>query len=133
MPLSDIRFTDNSDEVKAELRKATARALEKAGLKAEGYAKKLCPVGTGRLRNSIEHKVTDDSVYIGSNVEYAPYVELGTGIHYPGGRRTPWMYEDAKGIWHKTSGSKAQPYLKPSVADHAAEYRGIIENELKNG
>lgn len=32
-----------------------------------------------------------------------------------------------------TNGQRAQPYLKPAVADHADTYRGIIESELKNG
>ncbi len=89
---------------------AVDRALEMCGLKAEGYAKKLCPVDTGNLRNSITHQQEGDSVeIIGTNVEYAAYVEMGT------------------------SRSRAQPYLEPAVADHADVYRQIFESELKNG
>ena len=51
----------------------------------------------------------ENAVYIGTNVEYSSYVELGT------------------------INMDAQPFLKPAVADHANEYRKIIENELKNG
>ena len=116
----------------------------------------LCPVDTGLLRNSITHAVAgerpaidrysgsskhgdtpttrknkvagkpapephagsysgtigrngDKAVYIGSNVEYAAYVEMGT------------------------SKTKAQPYLKPAVVDHAEEYKRIAEEFLKNG
>ena len=58
-------------------------------------------------------------------------VELGTGIYYPGGRKTPWVYQDAKGNWHMTHGQRAKPYLKPAVADHAQQYKQIIETELK--
>ena len=107
----NVQFTDNSKEIIEAMQQATVRALEKCGLTAEGYAKKLAPVDTGNLRNSITHDVDDGetAAYIGTNVEYAPYQELGT-IHI-----------------------KAQPFLKPSVADHANEYRKIIENELKNG
>ena len=107
----EIKFTDNSKEVLEAMQQAAVRALEKCGLTAEGYAKKLCPVDTGNLRNSITHDLDDGepAAYIGTNVEYAPYVCLGT-IHM-----------------------KAQPFLKPAVADHANEYRKIIENELKNG
>ena len=107
----DIKFTDNSKEVIEAMKEAAVRALEKCGLTAEGYAKKLCPVDTGNLRNSITHEVDDGepAAYIGTNVEYAPYVCLGT-IHM-----------------------KAQPFLKPAVADHANEYRKIIEDEMKNG
>nr|DAL16905.1 MAG TPA_asm: putative tail component [Caudoviricetes sp.] len=72
------------------------------------------------------------AVYIGTNVEYAPYVELGTGSHTAGGRPTKWIYADDKGT-HMTGGHQAKPFLKPAVADHAAQYRDILENELKNG
>ena len=107
----NVQFTDNSKEIIEAMQQATVRALEKCGLTAEGYAKKLAPVDTGNLRNSITHDVDDgeQAAYIGTNVEYAPYQELGT-IHM-----------------------KAQPFLKPAVADHANTYRKIIEKELKNG
>ena len=106
-----VTIQDHSAEVSAEIKAALLRGLEKCGLVAEGYAKKLCPVDTGNLRNSITHEVDDGepAAYIGTNVEYAPYQELGT-IHM-----------------------KAKPFLKPAGADHANEYRKIIENELKNG
>lgn len=127
----EIKFTDNSREVLAAMLEAKMRALEKCGLTAEGYAKKATPVDTGNLRNSISHKVTEDAVYIGTNTEYAPYVEFGTGKYYPGGRPDSWVYQDEKGNWHRTEGSKAQPFLKPAVADHAQQYRKIIESEMK--
>ena len=102
---------DNSKEIANDIKSEILRGLETCGLVAEGYAKKLAPVDTGNLRNSITHDVDDGepAAYIGTNAEYAPYVCLGT-IHM-----------------------KAQPFLKPAVADHANEYRKIIEKELKNG
>lgn len=128
----NIDLHDHSDEVLAALQEAAERALEKCGLVAEGYAKRLAPVDTGNLRNSITHKVDPEepAVYIGTNSEYGAYMELGTGKYYPGGRPTPWKYQDANGNWHWTAGNKAQPYLKPAVADHANQYRAIIEDEL---
>ena len=131
----NVQFTDNSEAVLEAMQAAAHRALEKCGLTAEGYAKKLCRVDTGNLRNSITHMVDDGELaaYIGTDIEYAPYVELGTGIHYPGGRQTPWVYQDAKGNWHMTHGQRAQPYLKPAIADHQQTYRNIIEDEMKNG
>lgn len=130
-----VDFTDNSKEVLAAMHEAAARALEKCGLVAEGYAKKLCPVDTGNLRNSITHTVDEQepAAIIGTNNEYAAYVELGPGKYAEGGRPTPWVYQDAKGNWHMTHGQRAQPFLKPAVADHAAQYRDILESELKNG
>jgi len=130
-----FRIIDNSEEIKKEFEAALLRGLEKCGLVAEGYAKKLCPVDTGNLRNSITHTVDEQepAAIIGTNNEYAAYVELGTGKYAEGGRPTPWVYQDAKGNWHMTHGQRAQPFLKPAVADHAAQYRDILESELKNG
>jgi HK97 gp10 family phage protein len=128
-------FVDNSEAFKKKLNSAFLAALERCGMQGEGYSKDLVPVDTGNLRNSISHKVdsSEPSVYIGTNSEYGAYVELGTGEHYPGGRQTPWVYKDAHGNWHRTSGQKAQPFLKPAVANHRQTYRNIIEDELKNG
>ena len=61
-----IEITDNSGKVKEEFEAAVLRALETCGLTAEGYAKLLCPVDTGNLRNSITHQV-EPAVYIGTN------------------------------------------------------------------
>ena len=146
-----VEIHDNSKEVSDNIKAALLRGLETCGLVAEGYAKKLAPVGTpestgipgyigGLLRGSITHALSGkqpaistyqdnagtrrgsysgtapeesgankSAVYIGTNVEYAPYVCLGT-IHM-----------------------KAQPFLKPAVNDHKDEYRKILENSLKNG
>lgn len=98
----------NVDEYLKQVDAAKARGLEAVGLTAERYAKALCPVDTGRLRNSISHAVEGDSAYIGTNVEYAPYVEMGTV-------RT-----------------RAQPYLKPAAQDHADEYKQILLEYLQN-
>ena len=130
-----ITLDDHSDEVLSALDTALARGLEKCGLVAEGYAKKLCPVDTGNLRNSITHTVTDvneQAAYVGSNTEYAAYVELGTGVFYPVGRQTPWVYTDAKGNTHMTHGQRAKPYIKPAVADHTPQYQKIIKSELED-
>lgn len=128
----NIKITDNSGLVKEEMLSACLRALEKCGMVSEGYAKLLCAVDTGNLRNSITYLVVvgELKVYVGTNVEYGPYVELGTGVYYAGGRQTPWVYQDAQGNWHLTHGQRAQPYLKPAVADHQQQYKSIIEGEL---
>lgn len=134
--LGGVTFNDYSPQVLAEMHDAVLRALERIGEQAEGYAKDLCPVDTGQLRNSITHAVDDgeQAAYIGSALEYAAYVELGTGIYAEGGggRPTPWVYQDAKGNWHWTRGNPAQPFLKPAVADHTKTYSNIIKSELEN-
>ena len=130
----NVDFTDNSGAFRDALKQAELKALETVGLVAEGYAKKLCPVDTGNLRNSITHAVDEEenAAYIGTNTEYAAYVELGTGIYADGGRPTPWAYQDAKGNWHWTRGNRAQPFLKPAASDHAREYQDIIDSTIRN-
>lgn len=119
--MADFRIEQNNiSDALSELDMKIAVALEKVGVKAEKYAKALTPVGTpestgipgyrgGTLRNSITHQVDlgIHGVYIGTNVEYAPYVELGTVK------------------------MKKRPYLRPAIDNHMAYYRHIIQNELK--
>lgn len=107
MPGIMIRV-DNTDKVIRELQDKIQIALEECGLVAEGYAKRLCPVDTGNLRNSITHTQSGNVEYIGTNVEYGPYVEMGT------------------------SRTKAQPFLKPAAANHVDEYRHIFENRMRS-
>ena len=103
-----IFFNSHAKEVKAAAVAAMARGLEICGGKAESYAKQLCPVDTGNLRNSITHQqVSENTEVIGTNVEYAPYVELGTVR------------------------MKARPYLRPAAENHGDEYKAIILNELQ--
>lgn len=131
-----ITVEDHSAELLREFEAACSRALETCGQAGEGYAKQLCPVAVingGKLRNSITHNVNDEekAAYIGSPVEYATYVEMGTGKYYPGGRPTPWVYQDEKGNWHRTNGQPAKPFIKPAVADNRETYKRIIEQALK--
>ena len=104
-----VDIIDNSPQVLKSMEEQVEIALETCGLVAEGYAKRLCPVDTGNLRNSITHEVRaeESAVYIGTNVEYGPHVEMGT------------------------SKTRAQPFLKPSVMDHIDEYKRILEQSLK--
>jgi len=54
--------------------------LKEAGMIIEGQTKLRCPVDTGNLRNSYNHRVieSEDKVLIGTNVDYAYFVEFGT-------------------------------------------------------
>ena len=68
-----LSVTSHRLTVESDVTKAIHRALEICGGKAETYAKKLCPVDTGNLRNNITHqRQGDDTELIGSPTEYAP-------------------------------------------------------------
>lgn len=104
----EFSVTDNTGAILDELRRKIPIALEAVGGEAEGDVKLRTPVDTGRLRNSITHQLEgDDAVVIGTNVEYAAYVEYGT-------RNT-----------------KAQPYLKPGIEDNLDKYQEIVERFLR--
>lgn len=128
-----IEVTSHRIEVIQAKNEAVEKALNVIGLVAERYAKELCPVDTSRLKNSISHEVDENTVYVGTNVEYAPYVEFGTGkfAEGGGGRPTPWSYQDDQGNWHTTNGMKPQPYLRPAIDNHLNEYKQFLESELK--
>lgn len=99
---------DNTKEVLAALEKAIDRGLEAIGLTAEEYTKKETPVDTGRLRNSMSHAVQDKAAYIGTNVEYAPYVELGV------------------------QGRQGVHMLQRAATEHKTEYKKLMEESIKN-
>ena len=108
----DIKVKDNSAEVLNALNGRIMVALEAIGLQCEGYAKKLCPVDTGRLRNSITHEArpSEKAVYIGTNVEYAASVE----------------YNDH--VSHKVGQAH---YLRDAATNHREEYKELAEFYLK--
>lgn len=150
----NIRIVDHSNEVLSQFRSLARAALEMVGSQAEAYAKLTITdsmrdgidltqygefdnsrVDRGQLRNSITHVVQQDGVYIGSNIPYAPYHELGTGIYasQPGGRRTPWKYYNRKmGTVMWTKGLYPLHFLKNAVANHIQEYKKII-SEIMSG
>lgn len=72
---------------------AIARDLIRRGQRVENKARRLCPVDEGRLRASISTEVRGSgsslTIRIGSNLEYAIYVEEGTGIYAGRGYITP--------------------------------------------
>lgn len=102
-----MAIKDNSDEVLKEVDRLIRQKLRIAALLVERKAKQLCPVLTGTLRRSIisnwygatgsrtakwpaipkkgvkAGKTTiapqmEKKAVVGSNVEYAPFVEMGT-------------------------------------------------------
>ena len=98
----------------------------------ERAAKQKAPKGIGELRRSITSKVTENKGIIFTPLEYAPYVEYGTGLFAEEGGRTdvPWCYQDDKGEWHSTSGQKPQPYMRPALNENREEIKRILKEAL---
>jgi HK97 gp10 family phage protein len=113
MAVSFEMKTNNVKELLDELKDKKGAALEAIGQAAETYAKLNLEsnprrIDTGNLRGSIGHAPADeDTMCIGTNVEYAPYVELGTR------RMTP------------------SHFLKRAASEHTDEYINVIKVHME--
>lgn len=132
---------ENLDKLISKLEKLNDvnQAMEQACILVENEAKIKCPVDNGLLRNSITHYIEDNPNeligVVGTNVEYAPYVEFGTGIYSSlgNGRQDRWKYKDAKGEWHSTIGQHPQPYLQPALEENRRKIEKMFKEQIKKG
>ncbi len=112
--------------------KNIAAAMGKACALVEATGKKKAPKDDGALRRSITSEVQNEGgdivgvVY--TPLEYAPYVEYGTGLFAESGGRkdVPWHYKDDKGEWHSTSGQKPQPFLRPALEENREQITRLL-------
>lgn len=119
-------------------------AVNKATQLVHGQAKALAPVDKGGLAGSIHMQVKDTGKEIQgrvyTNLEYAPYVEFGTGVTGNGTypyqveglnleyKNKGWAYYDEdKGEWIYTKGQKAQPYMYPALKEHEKTIKTILK------
>lgn len=103
----NIDISDFTSEITEGIKEAIHRALVRIGGEVVSYAGDLIHNVTGNLRRSLTFYTEDNVVYIGTDCEYAAYVEEGT------------------------SKSKPHPYLRPAAEDHMDEWRQILEDELR--
>ena len=112
----------------AHFYKQGEKAMKAVGMQAESYAKQLCPVDTGNLRNSITHGVVvgDGKVtaVIGTDVGYAPFVELGHAQQV--GRFVPKIKKRLVRAW-----VPGKPFLRPAFENHTDEIEKIIYDTFK--
>lgn len=136
---------DCMNEVSNNLSQVIKKIIPQAMLKAmnnglqiiENEAKINCPVNDGTLRASVTYKTEQEETvytgYIGSNVEYAPYVHEGTGIYAKEGHgrsEVPWTYRTVDGYFYKTKGQKPKPFLQDAIDckkdDFIKGFEGIL-------
>ena len=101
-----------TDEVVEEYNTAIEQAMKEAVLIVEADAKRKAPVDTGRLRGSITNEVRKIAGAVlegrvGTNVDYAKYVELGTSRQDP------------------------QPYLRPALRNNFNDIVSIIQEAIE--
>ena len=85
---------------------AIQKSLKSAAILVEGEAITRTPVDTGNLRGSMTHDVGKNEARVGTNVEYAPYVEFGT------------------------SDMAAQPYLRPALDENTRKITSLISDVI---
>ena len=122
-----VKLNNMADESKIQQQLGLACAL------VERSAKKKAPKDTGALRRSITSKVDGLTGIVFTPLEYAPYVEYGTGLFADNGngrKDVPWNYQDDKGEWHSTRGQKPQPFMRPALNENRTEIIRIIKEGL---
>lgn len=126
--LKAIEGVANTGDIKQVLGKACALV--------ERSAKKNAPKGTGELRRSITSEVREqDNTLVGvvfTPLEYAPYIEYGTGLFAEDGngrQDVPWHYKDDEGNWHTTSGMKPQPFMRPALNENREKIVRIFKED----
>lgn len=136
-----IQF-ENLDNVLKSLEKIAdtsemRAAIGKACALVERDAKQNAPKDTGALARSITSEIRNEGGELKGIVftplEYAPYVEFGTGLFAEEGGRmdVPWNYQDDEGNWHSTSGQKPQPFMRPALDANREQIMRILKEGLK--
>ena len=114
--------------------KGIASGINMAAGIVEGSAKRLCPVDTGNLRGSIHIKkyASTDSLEatVGTNVEYAPYVEFGTGVRGASTNTNPNINVSYSS---DHAGQVAQPYLMPALRNNKDKIESTIFRKVIEG
>ena len=114
---------------------AVNSALGEACALVERSARQKAPKGSGDLRRSITSEVKDLVGYVFTPLEYAPYVEFGTGLFAENGngrQEVPWCYKDEEGKWHTTSGMYPHPFLRPALYENRKKILEKIKGGLTN-
>ena len=112
--------------------------MQKSCALVERAAKQKAPKDTGELKRSISSRVINEGQAIVGEIftplEYAPYIEYGTGLFAESGGRTnvPWNYKDDKGEWHTTSGQPPQPYMRPALIENKDKITKFIGEGIKD-
>lgn len=124
-----VKFTSYKKEVSNEFKIRRRRCLEIIGSMAEGHTKDKIEqnhsVVSSLLVGSIAHEPRgEDTVAIGTDVKYAPYVEMGH--HQEPGRYVPAIKKRLV-----RSYVPAKPFLRPAIEGHANVYGRVIDQEMQ--
>ena len=120
------------------------RPFARVGNDIEVQAKENCngrfEEPTGTLKRSIRAQLIPNGVEVGTNLEYAVYVEHGTGIYAFDGKGRPstpehpipWRYRGSDGKWYTTSGVRPRPFLIPAFNSKKYNILKYIKEEYRD-
>lgn len=114
--------------------KALKTGVLQAAKQVQGGAKELTPVDTGRLRNSIQASVEEKGGEVigkvSTNVEYAAYLEFGTGKL---GEESPSPPKSNGNLNYRQDwqGMPAQPFMYPAAKQNENTVPKIVSDHLK--
>lgn len=137
--MADIVEDEVAPQICQVMRKTAVRRLSQpSGLKPKPA------VDTGTLRNSIQGKgaefvlrTSETSVECGieTAVEYAPFIEYGTG---PLGdpevahtQKMTWTYMGADGKLHFARSQPARPFMRPALYENRQIFKDIIAGKIR--
>ena len=108
--------------------------MTKAVTLVHGQAKMLAPVDKGNLAGSIHSELnkrkTELEGRVYTNLEYAPYVEFGTGVR--GNGSYPYDIEGLTLTYHESwAGMQAQPYMYPALKDNEKAIKELFKDGVK--
>jgi HK97 gp10 family phage protein len=131
MAIVKVKLEWNGEIEKEQMHQAMFRAMIRSTNLIQSKARLKSPVDEGNLRASIVTMVDKLGLIgiVSTNLEYAPFIEFGTGRFVAGGRSTPWVYKHPKYGFIRTVGHKAQPFLRPSLAESEEAIRKIFISE----
>jgi HK97 gp10 family phage protein len=135
----DIELTlDLDPKALKKLDKIVDRALTESGILIQSRAKQLAPVDFGQLRKSISRALDSGqkTITVFTNLEYAIFVEFGTGIHAEDGKgkREPWTYFSKRlGRYVTTQGHKSRPFMRVALLGARNSIATIFKKRLDEG
>lgn len=94
----DITYDGGLSDIADRLENDMENIILSAGERVKSSAQSLCPVDTGRLRDSIEVSAEGNRAVISANTDYAAYVEFGTSKMPPKPFLVPALIENADAI-----------------------------------
>lgn len=124
------------DKLGGDIPQSIQKAMLRGGAVFEAGAKEHCPVDTGQLRESIHTEALDDStVTVGTNVQYAPYVEYGTGPKgdpsVPHTTKTSWVYKGKDGNFCTSHGQPPQPFMRTAFSENKDKAVEAVQESIR--